>query len=234
VGRVLVRSAELPGGEQSVAAGQSLRVDNRARSPEPAVAERAVAEPAIAEPAIAEPAIAEPAIAEPAVTEPPGPSPTVRSPARAARGPNRAAELWEAADSARRAGQSARAAALLERLLRDYPADSQVALAAFTLGVLELDRLEQPTAAAASFQRALELGIGAALREDVYLRWAEALERAGAAARIDAVLAEYLQRYPNGRHRATIERLRAQQREAKPHATPNGVPPRRRETPSPF
>jgi tetratricopeptide (TPR) repeat protein len=188
VGRVLVRSPELDGGVQSVAAGQRLRVAAAPRSLEPPVAP---------------------------------PEPAAALPTRkAARGPTRAAELWQAADEARRDGQPARAAALLERLLRDYPADSQVALAAFTLGVLQLDRLAQPSEAAASFQRALELGIGAALREDAYLRWAEALARAGAVARIDGVHAEYVRRYPLGRHRSFIEQLRAHPDGAGPGAAP--------------
>jgi ferric-dicitrate binding protein FerR (iron transport regulator) len=189
VGRVLVRSPELPGGVQLVAAGESLELNGEAPN--------AAAAPAV-----------DPTLAP---VEPGAPSRS-RS---AAPTPPRAAELWEDADEARRGGQPARAAALLGRLLRDYPADSQVALAAFTRGVLQLDRLGQPAEAAVSFQRALELGIGAALREDVYLRWAEALDRSGAGVRIEAVLAEYVRHYPLGRHRTALERLCAA------HETPN-------------
>ena len=191
-GHVLVRSPQLPGGVQSVSAGQSLRL-----SLQPAPAPEVLAEPEPEPPVAAQPA----------------------RPARAPRrSPPSAAELWEGADEARRSGQSARAAALLERLTRDYPDDSQVALAAFTLGVLQLDRLGQPAEAALSFQRALDLGIGKALREDVYPRWAEALERAGAPARIHAVLAEYERLYPLGRHRRAIAKRLS------PPATPTGLP----------
>jgi hypothetical protein len=193
VGRVLVRSPELPGGVQIVGAGESLELAATPAAPDEA---RAGVEPALAP-------------VEPSAL--PG-----RSSARTARPvPSRAAELWEEADEARRSGQPARAAALLGRLLRDFPADSQVALAAFTRGVLQLERLGQPALAALSFQRALELGIGAALREDVYLRWAEALDRSGGGERIEAVLAEYERFYPLGRHRGAIERLCAL------HETPN-------------
>jgi hypothetical protein len=193
VGRVLVRSPELPGGAQIVGAGESLEL---AATPAATDEARASVEPALAP-------------VEPSAL--PG-----RSSARTARpAPSRAAELWEEADEARRSGQPARAAALLGRLLQDYPADSQVALAAFTRGVLQLERLAQPALAALSFQRALELGIGAALREDVYLRWAEALDRSGGGERIEAVLAEYERFYPLGRHRGAIERLCAL------HETPN-------------
>jgi tetratricopeptide (TPR) repeat protein len=209
VGRVLVRSPELPGGVQSVAAGQSLRLEAAERSLEDRSLEAPVAAPGEPDPAAAPPA---------------------RSP-RVGRGPTKAAELWLAVDEARGDGRPARAAALLARLLRDYPADSQVALAAFTLGVLQLDRLAQPSEAAASFRRALELGIGAALREDAYLRWAEALDRAGAAARIEGVLAEYVARYPHGRHRSAIEHLLARPEEMSPAAAKGPPASRPRQTP---
>jgi tetratricopeptide (TPR) repeat protein len=178
VGRVLARSPELPGGVQTVGAGQSMRSSTES----PPAIEAASAAP----------------------LAPLAPKPAARS---AERSPTRAAELWQGVDDARRRGQPIRAAALLSRLLRDYPADSQVALAAFTLGVLQLERLEQPAEAARSFERAIELGIGAALREDAYLRWAEALDRAGASARIEALLADYARRYPHGRQRAAIQAL---------------------------
>jgi hypothetical protein len=96
---------------------------------------------------------------------------------------------------------------LLGRLLRDHPADSQAALAAFTLGVLQLDQLGRPEQAARSFEQALDLGLGAALREDCYARWARAAVRMGEPAAARAVLAEYERHYPRGRHRASIERL---------------------------
>jgi hypothetical protein len=106
-----------------------------------------------------------------------------------------------------------------------------VALAAFTLGVLQLDRLERPLQAADSFQRALELGIGAALRDDAYLRWAEALSQVRDRARLSQVSAEYARLHPRGPHRAAIEQLaRAPapgpaRRAASPSASPSNDDP---------
>jgi hypothetical protein len=220
-GRVLVRSPELPGGARNLSAGQSLRLSggqehsgeggpDQTFAPSDRAAAASPPSPIAAPPAEPPAALPAPAgeAASPASAALEHPKTTPRDAALARHRPTPAAELWEAVDEARRRGQSLRAAELLRRLLRDHPADSQVALAAFTLGVIQLERLAQPAEAALSFQRALELGIGAALREDAYLRWAEALARAGTGARIDAVLAEYVRRYPHGRQRAAIERLR--------------------------
>jgi hypothetical protein len=183
VGTVLVRSPVLPDGVQRLDAGQSLEL--RAPAPPPTAASA-------------------PQEASPA----PSPPVHARSPARGDKARHAsAAALWEGADDARRNGQPARAAALLALLLRDYPNDSQVAAAAFTRGVLQFAELGQPADAASSFRQALELGIGAALREDCYWRWARALERAGDGAGARAAVAEYVRVYPNGRHRHTLERL---------------------------
>jgi hypothetical protein len=181
VGTVLVRSPVLPDGVQRLEAGQSLEVRAPASPPPPSA----------------------PAEASPV----PPSSPRARAPRATRELHASAAALWEGADAARRDGQPARAAALLELLLRDYPGDSQVAAAAFTRGVLQLDQLGQPADAARSFRQALELGIGAALREDCYWRWARALDRAGDGGGVRRVVGDYLRAYPNGRHRNTLERL---------------------------
>lgn len=183
VGTVLVRSPVLPDGVQRLDAGQSLE---------------------LAAPAL--PAASSSVSGDSS----PAPSPPVHARTPARHGKQRqasAAALWEGADAARRNGEPGRAAALLERLLQDYPDDSQVAAAAFTRGVLQLDQLGQAARAASSFRQALELGIGAALREDCYWRWARALERAGDGAGVRAAVAEYRRVYPQGRHRHTLERL---------------------------
>jgi tetratricopeptide (TPR) repeat protein len=200
VGHVLVRSPELPGGSRPLAAGEVLRLG----APEPAAP---AVEPHAGGGATAAAARVEQRRrrAEPtraATSEAAAPPPRPRLGKATA-----AASLWEQADQARQSGQPARAAALLARLVERSPEDSQVALAAFTLGVLQLDRLERPVEAAESFQLALELGIAAALRDDAYLRWAEALSRARDQARLRMVSAEYARLYPRGRHRAAIERL---------------------------
>jgi hypothetical protein len=121
--------------------------------------------------------------------------------------PLRAAELWERADEARRRRNAPLAAVLLERLLREYPNDSQAALGAFTLGVLQLDQLDRPALAAQRFRLALKLGINPRLRGSCYLRWARALQRAGDVAGARSVVSEYVEHYPRGAERLALEQL---------------------------
>jgi hypothetical protein len=198
VGSVLVRSAELPGGSRRVAAGESVRLGA------PSGGHEAGGETPPSEPATPEAAPGKAGAEDEAAPLEPS---RRRQPARLGVVRHSAAALWEGADEARRTGQTARAAALLERLIERHPEDSQVALAAFTLGVLQLDRLQRPLDAADSFQLALELGIGAALRDDAYLRWAEALSQVRDRVRLVRVSAEYARLYPRGRHRSAIDQL---------------------------
>lgn len=62
------------------------------------------------------------------------------------------------ADDARRDGDLRTAVALLARVVR-RGADRRAALAAFTLGRLEMDELRRPARARAAFSRALALGL---------------------------------------------------------------------------
>jgi hypothetical protein len=119
----------------------------------------------------------------------------------------RAAQLWEEADRARQAGQAGRAAFALGRLLREHPRDSQAALAAYTLGVLQLEQLERPSAAARSFEQALGLGIASGLRESCYVRLSAALRQSGDTVGLRRVAARYLREYPGGRQRAAMQRV---------------------------
>lgn len=240
-GRVLVRSPELPGGSRPVAAGEVLRL-----GAPPAAADALLpARDAVLPPETPASEAARDGLAphpDGAASSPPAARVERRrtrtQPAADATRPQRggrataAASLWEEADEARRDGQPARAAELLARLVESYPADSQVALAAFTLGVLQLDRLARPVEAAESFQLALELGIGAALRDDAYLRWAEALSQVRDPVRLAMVNAEYARLYPRGRQRAAIERLaRSASGSLTPRAPKGGAPPPASEAP---
>lgn len=238
VGRVLVRSPELPGGSQPLAAGEVLRLGTPLAAldaaPEAGAAEMA---PQVLEPRdTATPASPAARVERRRARTPPLGATRLERGAAASRpagsrvgGSTAAASLWEEADEARRDGQPERAAELLARLVERYPEDSQVALAAFTLGVLQLDRLARPVEAAESFQLALELGIGAALRDDAYLRWAEALSQVRDPARLAMVSAEYARLYPRGRQRAAIEQLATAASSAAKRRAPNGgaAPPAR-------
>ena len=87
------------------------------------------------------------------------------------------ADLFALADVARLSGHPAEAVAPLQRIVDGFSADRQAPLAAFALGRLQLDDLNQPHAAAASFSRALELGAPQSLRDAVRTRLTEAQAR---------------------------------------------------------
>jgi transmembrane sensor len=87
------------------------------------------------------------------------------------------ADLFALADVARLSGHPSEAVAPLQRIVDNFATDRQAPLAAFALGRLQLDDLNQPRAAAASFSRALEMGAPQSLRDAVRARLAEAQAR---------------------------------------------------------
>jgi transmembrane sensor len=108
-------------------------------------------------------------------------------------------ELLALADMARLSGHPEDAAIPLARIVRDHAGDPRSALAAFTLGKLQLDTLGQPAQAAASFQTALGLGLSTPLVEDALARIVEAHARSGNDVAARAAAAEYERRFPHGR-----------------------------------
>jgi transmembrane sensor len=114
--------------------------------------------------------------------------------------------LLKAADRARRSGQLAEAAALLQQVADGAGDAQQAALASFTLGRLYAGPLARPADAAHAFERALALGLPQALTEDTLLRQAEAYEAAGDRRAARDVAARYLTRFPAGRHKQRISR----------------------------
>jgi transmembrane sensor len=114
--------------------------------------------------------------------------------------------LFDAADTARRAGRLSDASLVLERIVRDYPADPRSALAEFSLGRLSLDGLGDAPSAAQHFTRALAVGLPATLSEDARARLVEALGRAGDEQAAAAAAARYRAIYPDGRFRADVDR----------------------------
>jgi transmembrane sensor len=115
------------------------------------------------------------------------------------------ADLLALADVARLSGHPAEAVGPLARILSDFTRDPQAPLAAFALGRLELDALDEPRAAARALERSLALGVPRSLLEDVRARLVEADTRSGDAAAARAAAEEYLRQFPTGRHRAEIE-----------------------------
>jgi transmembrane sensor len=115
------------------------------------------------------------------------------------------ADLLALADVARLSGHPREAVAPLERILSRFASDPQAPLAAFALGRLELDALDQPRKAAAALERALALGVPRSLKEDVRARLVEAYGRAGDRTAARAAARAYLREFPDGRERAEME-----------------------------
>lgn len=119
-----------------------------------------------------------------------------------ARGP---AELWALADVARFSGHPEDAVGPLTRLLDEHPNDPKVALAAYTLGRIELESLDRPSDAARHLERSLALGLPEALREAALARRVSALGRAGRRHEAADAARAYLQDFPDGPNRARVE-----------------------------
>jgi transmembrane sensor len=191
-GVVLVRGERVVNRVRRLTAGESLDIIDTTATP--AGAADAPVEKAGDQPAAAAPAPEEAPAAAQNVPSPRAPGPSWRELARngrnreafatlGAQGIRREAkrlgiaDLFSLADVARLSGHPAEAVAPLQRIIDGFPADRQASLAAFALGRLQLDDLDQPRAAAASFSRALELGPPQSLREAVRARLAEAQTR---------------------------------------------------------
>ncbi|HVZ89391.1 MAG TPA: FecR domain-containing protein, partial [Polyangia bacterium] len=115
-----------------------------------------------------------------------------------------AAELLVAADRARLSAHPEEGAALLQKLLREYPNDARAPLAAFTLGRLLLMELGRPAEAAAAFAEVRRIAPAGPFAEDALAREVEALSKAGLVADARARAREYQERYPNGRRIETV------------------------------
>jgi transmembrane sensor len=87
--------------------------------------------------------------------------------------------LLQLADIARLSGHPQEAVAPLTRALEAFRSSPQAALAAFTLGRVQLDQLDLARPAAGAFERAIALRLPRALLPDCYRRLAEAYGRAG-------------------------------------------------------
>lgn len=122
-----------------------------------------------------------------------------------------AEELMLAADAARHSNHPEQALGYLRRVTREHAADSRAPLAAFTLGRLLLNQLGRPAEAADAFALVARLQPSGGLVEDALARQAEALAAAGEPVRAGRLAAEYVARYPRGKHLSTMQRLSARQ-----------------------
>lgn len=113
-------------------------------------------------------------------------------------------ELYLLADVARRSGHPADAVAPLERIIAGFPTDRRAAVAAFTLGRIQLNTLGEPGRARWAFERAIELGVPPALTEDSLALLVEARARSGDSLGARTAARDYFRRFPNGRLSATV------------------------------
>lgn len=186
-GRVRVSG---PSGEHVLTAGQSFSTNVAP------VASFAVAAPPVA---TASPSIAPSSPPVDVVASAP-PSATTEPRLPPAESPK---ELFAKAMEARSKGQSHEAASALDSLRKRHRSDARAGLAAFELGRLRLDTLNEPAGAAEAFADAMALSPNGPFREDAEARRVEALERAhdGRCAKAKAA---YLERFPTGLHVKTV------------------------------
>jgi transmembrane sensor len=142
--------------------------------------------------------------AEPLRSAPPGAGP---SPSSGREPKANAQSLLAAVDASRSRGEPGRAAELLRQILRDFPDDPRAPLAAFTLGRVLLNELGRPREAAVAFHQVRKLAPASQFAEDALAREVEAWDRASERERARALAAEYLERYPAGRHARRVKAL---------------------------
>lgn len=115
-----------------------------------------------------------------------------------------ALQLLEKANTARRAGDVGAAVAAYELLLAKHPADPRAGLAAFELGRLRMDRLNNLPGAVHALRQAITLTRDAGFREDAMARLVRAYATMGAADRCIKAQAAYLKSYPSGVHASSV------------------------------
>ena len=131
-----------------------------------------------------------------------------RGVAAASRSARSVEDLLALADVARNSGHPEEAVFPLEIVLSETSAGSRAPLSAFTLGRLCLERLGRPGRAAWAFERAIDLGLPAALVEDALHLKVVSLLRAGDRDGARRAGQAYLSRFPNGPHaQAVLENL---------------------------
>lgn len=111
-----------------------------------------------------------------------------------------AADLFEQANVARRAGRVTEAAKLYAELVSRHSRDHRAALAAFELGRLRMDSLGDARGAIDALERALKLDARRAFAEDALARLVLAHEALAEKALCTKARARYLARYPEGVH----------------------------------
>jgi transmembrane sensor len=109
------------------------------------------------------------------------------------------AALMDAADAARLSNHPEAAVQYLERVVKHHRGSPVSPLAAFTLGRVRLERLGQPSEAAAAFASARSLAPLGSLAQDALAREVEALSKAGNTREANERAQQYVRAYPSGR-----------------------------------
>ena len=117
-------------------------------------------------------------------------------------------QLLALADVARFSGHPAAAVEPLRRVVTDHRRDPRAALAAFTLGRVHLDFLDDPVAAVGDFETAILLPLPPALLEDAYLRLIDARARAGDRHGAHEAWIQYRERFPNSSRHSEADQWR--------------------------
>jgi TolA-binding protein len=148
------------------------------------------------------PAAAAPRAVAPGQARPAGVAPVVPKPQ-----PLDADALFAIADDARLTRDYRGAISALERVIREYAADPRAKLAAFTIGRIRDEHLQDLAGATVAYEQALSLGLSGSLAEDCYSRLLrvldlQAMKRLVARERVQQAAQQYLQRYPKGRYAA--------------------------------
>jgi len=130
-----------------------------------------------------------------AIADPPAPLP--------APGPT-AAELFNDALSARREGRASDAALAYERLLRDFPHDSHTATAAFELGRVRMDQLNDLRGSALALEQALKLAPDGTFVEEALSRLVRAYDGLGTKSACVHYRDQYLARFPSGPYASSV------------------------------
>lgn len=202
-GAVLVRSSLLSGGTRALSAGQSLSLTSAgSRS-------TALGTPSDDS---RQTAVIEKSLTLGELTEDPSDVAPLNSAGQVGErdeslevAPSTAQELESRADAARGAGRLKEAARILAQLVEQHPRDARAPAAAFSLGTIQLEHLQQPSQAIQSFQTVIRLAAPTSLKEDAYRRWFDALLRQKDKSGAQAVLAEYERAFRGGRHRRAMQ-----------------------------
>ena len=129
----------------------------------------------------------------------PSPSPSLSSPPPLSPSP----DPLTTADSLRRAGSPRDAVATLRPVVAAH--DGRSALAAFTIGKISAEDLQDPSSAARAFEQAIALGLPAGLDEEAQARAVASFGSAGQRAEATRAAKRYEARYPAGRHLAQVQ-----------------------------